>query len=138
MKNYTHEEIKKIASKISKIKNKKILIKIYKLIKSDPKVGHITENSNGLFLHFHNLSNNIYKEIDEIITSYNNKNIKKTSIHHVYTPYSHDEFPSQEYIAPKLKYSNKEKNLLKRDRYNKYINSENNSDNIVYSNFSDS
>jgi hypothetical protein len=52
-----------------------------------------------------------------------------------YNPYTPEEFPAQDGLCPKLKYSNHEKNLIKRQRYDNNINSENNKDNIVYCDF---
>ncbi len=51
-----------------------------------------------------------------------------------YTPYAKDEFPSQQGISPKLKFSNREKSILKRRRYDKNITKDIDSD-VIYTSF---
>ena len=51
-----------------------------------------------------------------------------------YVPYVKDDFPSQRELCPKLKFSNRERNLIKRCRYDESINMDNES-NIIYQDF---
>jgi hypothetical protein len=131
-KPYTHEKKKKIADKITKITNKKDQLRLFKIIYEDNK--QITENNNGLFMFFHKMNNQTYLKLEKELKKINKK--KKYYIDSVnsesfstekkeYTPYTLEDFPSQKGISPKLKYSNKEKNLLKIQKYNNKITSEN-------------
>lgn len=133
---YTHEDKKRLADKISTIKKKEYLFKILKIIKNEKQ--DITSNNNGLFMYFHNLSDKAYDDITEIIEEYDADNsddytdqifIEKAS----YEPYATDEFPSQTTMSPKLKYSNKERNLLKRKRYDNRLSSD--TKNVCYRSF---
>ncbi len=146
MKNkYSYKYKKKIADRINKIKNKKDFVKIFEIIQSDKsdKKNQITENNNGLFLLFHNLKDETYVEIEKYLKILNKKRrYYKDSVNSediasntdLYKPYAIDEFPSQKGISPKLKYSNKEKNIIKKKRYEMNINSENNDD-VIYCKF---
>lgn len=133
---YTHQEKKRLAEKIGKIKKKEYLIKILKIIKKE-KQG-ITSNDNGLLMYFHDLNDDTYDLISEVVEEYEvehtEDNVDKIFIEKAsYQPYATDEFPSQSKISPKLKYSNKEKNILKRRRYDN-IHSSDNSD-VYYKDF---
>ena len=128
---YSFEDLEKIVDKISKIRKKKYLEQIRDLIiENNPDI-KVTENSNGLFFHFHNLSNETYIKINIFL-----KNISKAKkiynsdqLSSEYIPYSNDDFPFDS--DPKLKYSNREKNIIKRKIYDKELNghSEENIDN---------
>ena len=138
-KEYSHKRKKKLADKISKIRKKKDYVKILQIIKEDKK--DITENNNGLFMYFHDLNDETYYKLENYLHNLNKKRNyypdstsegQTSSISQKeYNPYVTDEFPSQKGISPKLKYSNKEKNLIKRKRYDKNINSENNVDDTI-------
>jgi hypothetical protein len=137
---YSYEKRKRLADKISKIKRKEHLVKVLEIIYQDNK--DISENDNGLFLFFHKLNNGTYHKIDLFLRSISKKktsdeNISETtSDKKEFSSYIKNEFPDQEKLDPKLKYSNKEKNLIKRQRYTEHLNSETNSDqNIVYQKF---
>lgn len=124
---YSFEELEKMADKISKIKKRKILEEIRDIIiKNNPNI-KITENSNGLFFHFHNLSNETYDKINILIKKLtkSKKNSDSDQLSSEYIPYSNEEFPFN--TTSKLKYSNKEKNLIKRKIYDSEINGENES-----------
>ena len=138
---YSHERKKKLANKISKITNKKDQVKLFEIIYTDNK--SITENNNGLFMFFHKMSNETYIKLEKELRRINKKKkYYSDSINsdtystekREYKPYTQDDFPAQKGISPKLKYSNKEKNLLKRHRYDKNINMDNNFS-VVYTKF---
>lgn len=143
-KKYTHEEKQKLADKISTIKRKKDLVKILDIMSKD-KIS-VTENNNGLFMFFHKLEDKTYHEIEKYLEYIKNRKVYSDSATSVgsansesykkeYVPYTNEEFPSQNGISPKLKFSNKEKNLIKRRRYDHTINSENQNDDVVYCQF---
>jgi hypothetical protein len=127
----------RLAEKISKITNKKDIISIFKIIYENNTsiISNITENNNGLHMFFHNLSDITYEKLHKKIKSINKKRkyfIDSDSCNtDEYKPYSNDEFPSQKGIKPKLKFSNKEKNILNKIKYNHIINDDSNS-NIIY------
>jgi hypothetical protein len=132
MESYSYEKKKRMAETISKLK-KNNMREILKIIYEDNK--NITENQNGLFMLFNKLDNGTYCKIDNYLKSIKKKkyNTQSTSENKTY-----DENSSIEYdqLDPKLKYSNKEKNIIKRQRYDSQLKSENNSDSrIIYKKF---
>ena len=73
-KTYSFEELEKIVNKIKKIKKKTYLEEIRDIIiKHNPQI-KITQNSNGLFIHFDNLNQITYSKINSFIKSINKKN----------------------------------------------------------------
>ena len=96
------------------------------------------ENNNGVFMFFHKLKNETYIKIDDelkkISASKKSNTESDNSENRKYTPYAADEFPSQKGISPKLKFSNREKSLIKRRRYDKNINKDVESD-VIYTSF---
>ncbi len=141
VKKYTHEMKKKLANKIQKIKKKEDMKKIVDIIMED-KPSYM-ENNNGVFMFFHKLNDNTYVKIEKELKRLNKAknyytesvNSEKASDKKEFTPYADDEFPSQRGISPKLKFSNREKSLIKRRRYDKNISLDVDSD-VVYTNFS--
>ena len=135
---YSYEKKKRLAERISKLKRKEDMVKIFEIIYQDNK--NITENQNGLFMFFHTLNDSTYHKIDLFLRSSVNKktptNTASESEKKEYSSYAKNEFPDQEKLNPKLKYSNREKNLIKRQRYDEHLTSEHNSDNgIIYQKF---
>lgn len=137
---YSHKKKKRLAEKISLIKDKKTLATIFGYIYEDNK--DVTENNNSIFMYFHKLTDETYAKIDKEIKK-NNKRKKKSndstssdnySEKKEFKPYSHDEFPSQKNFSPKLKLSNREKNLIKRKIYDYDINIDSTND-VVYQQF---
>jgi hypothetical protein len=141
MNTYSHEQKEKLARKINKIKNKQKLIDILKIIQKDELYGGITENDNGLFMLFHKLNDETYFKIEKILK----KNIKTTSDNPNTEPYtdsahteSYNENTITSYSADnyqfdnqsRLKYSNKEKNIIKRKLYDDALNDIANENNI--------
>jgi len=62
---YDYDKKMDIVKKISKIKKKEYLIHIFKIITQDNK--DYTENNNGIFIFFHNLSDETYDKIETYI-----------------------------------------------------------------------
>ena len=75
-KEFSREEKKIIASRIEQIKNKKIHIKLFKIINDDD--NNYTTNSNGIFLNLNNLHNKTLFKIEKLLDMYDS--IKKTKI----------------------------------------------------------
>lgn len=147
---YSHKDKEKLAEKISKVTVKRDCVKIFEIMQQDPVISNlenkITVNRNGVFMFFQNFSDDTYNKIDTFLELVNKKrhyyvnsdsetnenddeNVSANNDDlNDYVPYSQDEFPNQKGISPKLKYSNEEKNIIKRCRYNRNINDQNNSE----------
>lgn len=125
--NYDNKQ--KLACLIEKIRDKKKLIEICTIIKKYNANIIMTENDNGIFLNFSNLSDITYLELDTFLK----KCKKSTTSEHSesfklnYTPYSQDDSFYDQSVAAKLKLSNKEKTLIKKKLYDSAIKA-NNSD----------
>jgi hypothetical protein len=147
MYSYRSKEI--LASKISKITKKKDLVTIFNIL-TENNINNNTnyvENDNGLFFLFHDLKPEIYIKLDEYIsTAYpelNNNNEKSLSPLSSENNTDDNNTIEQEEIeletdnysieqstdntitksdVKKIKYTNKEKNLIKRHNYDKKIN----------------
>lgn len=130
---YTTEEKEKLARRIGLIKNKEYLIKIGKIIMSDKKCQGFTSNNNGSFTYFHILSDSTYTKIDNYLNKIKQEKIDKTKSETAnddtstleYQPYSQEEYQPESEFTTKLKYSNKEKNIIKRKMYDKAISESN-------------
>lgn len=129
MKEYNYKNKKKLANELSNIKKKKYLNKIGLIImKYNNKY---VENDNGTFMFFNNLTQETYIELDELLTKIKKK--KKLNEQYVsekslsdsnYQPYiSEDNNLSND---SSIKFSNKEKNLIKRKQYSKKLDKEDN------------
>jgi hypothetical protein len=129
---YSFDDKQKLVSKIQNLKKKKYFETIRDIILECNKNLDVTDNSNGLFLCFHNLSNDTYVKIDKFIKklnkiSYTSENSENYSTE--YVPYSQQEYPFEN--NAKLRYSNKEKSIIKRKIYDKHIIAENNGSNNI-------
>jgi len=132
---YTHKMKQKLADRISKLKKKEQFVAVYEIIHEDN--NKVTENQNGLFLLFDKLDNSTYYKIDIYLQSLTKSKYQDTHQLKKYSSYVLDEFPDQEKLNSKLKYSNTEKNIIKRQRYNKNALSESqcNDSDVVYTDF---
>lgn len=116
-----YDIIKKLAKRINRIKEKKHLIAIINIIKTiNPSVS-ITENDNGMFIKFNTLIPATYIKLDNYI----HKNLPKkisdeseTITTSEYIPYSPDETITS---YDKYKLSNREKTLIKKQKYSQLI-----------------
>lgn len=132
---YSHERKKKLANTIGKLKKRDNLIKILTIIKENNPDLETSNNNNGVFMMFHNLNDKTYEKIEEFLKELKSKStsesLSETSEKIEYQPYAMDEFPSQDVLSPKLKYSNKEKNIIKRKKYTDLLTSDENKD-VIY------
>lgn len=130
---YTPDKKKKLADRISKLKRTEDQEAVFKIIYQVNK--NIMENDNGIFFHFHELDDATYHKVDQYLKSLTKKKSSDDantlsdtkSDTKEYVPYSKNDFPDQDLLNSKLKYSNKEKNIIKRQRYDDLINTESNS-----------
>lgn len=120
---FSHKQKKLLAKKISDIEKKHHILNICEIIKNDSSHKEVTENNNGVFMHFQNLNNETYIKIEQYIENISITNASSTplSSDDVYTPYSYDEYNIQPNSSSKIKYSNKEKNIIKRKRYDQLL-----------------
>ena len=139
---YSNKQKMRLKKQIEQIKKKKDLVAIYEILQQDNI--NVTTNNNGMFMFFHNLDNKTYAELEKFLLKLNKQKYcdvgsttdETYSERKEYMPYVADEFPSQKGIEPKFKYSNREKNIIKRIQYNKNINSENGAyDDVEYRDF---
>jgi hypothetical protein len=126
-KSFSYSKKKKLANTISKLKTKEDMINIMNIISADSV--NITENQNGLFLIFDNLSDGTYHKIEEYLMSL--KGVQVTSSDYIsdsssekksYASYCNEDAMNTQNI----KYTSKERNIIKRQRYENSVNEINN------------
>lgn len=137
-KPYPYEKKKKLATRIGRIRKKEDMKLIFNIIKEDNNVNPSC-NDNGIFMLFNSLNDKTYYRLEKALLDINSRNkseiLSENSEKKEYIPYATDDFPAQEKLNPKLRYSNREKNLIKRQRHDENINSENSKDNVIYCDF---
>jgi len=115
---------KKLANKIEEITDQILLAKIRNIIREyNPDISE-TKNENGIFIHFGDLKNRTYKEIDNILFDAYSKKITKTSS----TPNSEEKTTLTETLQKrpkdlikKYRLTNTENHILNRVRYEKEL-----------------
>lgn len=129
-KDYSVKKKKILAKKIGKIKNKRTLCNIIRIIQKNNKL-NAKEVNKHLFLYFHKFTTNTYTDIEKCIKEYEVKrNLKKENTERddsiistdEIKPYTQEELMSQKNLSPQLKYSNKERSLIKRRIYDNNLN----------------
>jgi hypothetical protein len=134
-KKYDYAKKMELVKKINKIKKKKYLLDIFKIILLYSK--NYTENNNGVFVFFHNLDDEVYEKIElyvnDIYKLHQRNNVDLTAKSFITSIQSDnsdiiidgsDTFDlntSADYNNEKG-LSNKEKIIMKRKKYEKYIN----------------
>jgi hypothetical protein len=124
---YDYSKKLQLVKKINKIKKKDYLLNIFKIILKDNK--DFSENNNGVFIFFHNLSDETYEKL-EMYVNYIFKLHQKNSNSELSDSIRNSDIISsiaisnvdnkkEIYIANNL--SNKEKSLLRRKKYEEYI-----------------
>lgn len=129
-KKFDYNKKMDLVRKINKIKKKKYLLDIFKIILLYSK--NYTENNNGVFVFFHNLDDDVYEKIELYVNDVyklhkNNLDLNPKSIITTVQTDGSDIFTeSSEIINHDLdnekNLSNKEKIIMKRKKYEKYIN----------------
>ena len=112
---FTYDMKRALARRISSLTDKKILVDIMLIIKKlNPNV-QITDNENGVFITFNHLTQQTYIDINNYLhTHAQKKKDDHTPQFSLYKPYTSEEC---EYSNTPSKMSNKEKALLKKQRY---------------------
>ena len=121
---FDHAKKMELVKKINKIKKKEYLIEIFKILTSE--TNDYSDNNNGVFIFFHNLSddtyekvesyvNNIYKLHKQINTSANIFNSELSDINQNISE-------TIEISNNDKNLSNKEKMIMRRKKYEEYLN----------------
>lgn len=133
---YSFEQKERLARRIQKLKKQKYLMDIESIItKYNPDLD-ITTNPSGKFMYFQDLNKKTYYALDKYIRKILKYSaLSETSENATYSEiikYSENDDPFSN--NPKLRYSNKERNLIKRKIYDKQINEDNSqSENLTLS-----
>jgi len=121
---FDHSKKMELVKKINKIKKKEYLIDIFKIITTETK--DYTENNNGVFLLFHNLSDETYEKVENFV----NIIYKMHKISNINTSIFNSEISetinnlsdSSENSTIDKNLSNKEKVIMRRKKYEQYLN----------------
>jgi len=128
IKKYKYPKIKKeiLKNKIEKIRNKTILANIFLIIESENNdiMNNSTVNSNGIHMLFNNLSYNTYVHLERYILRYERNRQKEIlemqnsdDLRYSDSINAHNSSEYSETNMSRLKYSNKEKMLIRRCEY---------------------
>jgi len=127
---YSFEQKERLARRIQKLKKPQYYMEIENIItKHNPEL-NITSNPSGKFMYFQNLKKETYYALEKYVRKILKlRTLSETSENIQYSPelvkYSEEDDPyssnATNFGNPKLRYSNKEKNLIKRKEYDKQI-----------------
>lgn len=120
MEKYSYEMKQQLTSEIEKLQKKRHFVNILRIIKSNNPNIELTENKNGIFLFFDNLTDKTYIDINTYLQNIKNK--KKNEKIDTDLLLSLTETDT---IDTKLKFSNKEKSLIKKKMYNNVVDIQN-------------
>lgn len=141
---YTYEKKKKLAERISKIKRKQDMVQILNIIceKNNKK---ITENQNGVFLLFDKLDDETYQKIDNYLKTIVKKQQPNSDNQTLLSPTASDKLSENQFVnytqqdekfSNDVRYSNREKNIIKRQHFEKKIKDQKDKNStVVYQNF---
>ena len=125
-KTYTFEYKKKLKDRIEKITEKKILEKIRDIIfKQNPDI-NVSQNSSGMLLFFHNLTDNTYNKLELFLNKLDNDKLKVITAS--YTDTQEDIKIKINDKNSNIRLSSIEKNLIKKKDYYDKLQEENNCD----------
>jgi hypothetical protein len=123
-KNYDHNKKMELVKRINKIKKKEYLLNIFKIILLHSK--DYTENNNGVFVFFHNLEDEVYEQIENYVNKIYKMHKKSTSSN-ILNIYNSELSDSQNFFSDTIEIdndknlSNKEKLIMRRKKYEKYL-----------------
>ena len=143
---YDYAKKTELVKKINKIKKKEYLFNIFKIITSSSK--DYTENTNGVFIFFHNLDDEVYEKIENYVNNIYKLHRKNSSLKNIINselsdnlmifsetinedsiessqiknndPYNNNYNKDTKELNKNL--SNKEKMIIKRKKYEEYLN----------------
>ena len=116
---------KELVKKINKIKKKEYLLKIFQILLKHNE--EYTENSNGIFVMFHNLKDEVYEEIEQFVDEIYRIHRKTDQIGKSNILTASDSIQSSDYYqsdnaVDEYKYlSSNEKSIMKKKKYNQYL-----------------
>ena len=130
---YDHNKKLDLANKINKIKKKEYLVNIFKIITTSSK--EFTENTNGVFVFFHNLDDETYEKLESYVNHIYKLHKKKNSFKNILSSDISDSIINfSETIETDAiekesdtddmtkELSNKEKIIMRRKKYEEYLN----------------
>ncbi len=129
--NYDHNKKLELANKINKIKKKEYLVQIFKIIAMGSK--DFTENTNGVFVFFHNLDDDTYEKVESYVNHIYKLHKKKNSVKSILSSELSDSIincsdtleseilDSENDSSINKELSNKEKMIMRRKKYEEYL-----------------
>lgn len=120
MTDVTFELKQSLARRINETTDKKILVELIHIIRATNPNLPVTENDSGIFITFNNLTPQTYINIENYLHKNISHNDETKSLSLSYVPYINDEVDE-----PKSKLSNRERALIKKQRYNREVESAN-------------
>jgi hypothetical protein len=124
-KKYDYSRKMELVKKIQKIKKSDYLINIFKIIKTHSKKYNI--NNNGIFVFFHDLSDEAYESIENYVNSIYKLHKKSSSKINIYVSEYSESQIIQSILSDTIELnnekelSNKEKVIKRRKNYAKYL-----------------
>jgi hypothetical protein len=124
-KKYDYSKKMELVKKIQKIKKSEYLINIFKIINLHSKKYNI--NSNGIFIMFHDLSDDVYENIENYVNSIYKFHRKSLNVINIYDSEYSENQVIQSILSDTIELdneknlSNKEKVILRRKKYEKYL-----------------
>jgi len=140
-KSYSKSKKKQLATRISSITDEADLVKLVQIMAEDEAVDdstNVREGARSVHKYFHKYTVETYQRLDKELNRIAKRNSAaetETLEYQIHTPYTEDEFPSDKNVETKLKLSNKEKNLIKRRRYNTAMTEQESESDIMYTPF---
>jgi hypothetical protein len=131
-KKYDYSKKMELVRKIQKIKKSEYLINIFKIIKLHSKKYNI--NSNGIFVMFHDLPDEVYGDIENYVNLIYKLHKKSLNVDNIYDTECSENKIIQSILSDSIELdneknlSNKEKVIFRRKKYEKYLNQ--NQDNL--------
>ena len=119
---YDYSKKLQLVKKINKIKKKDYLLNIFKIILKDNK--DFSENNNGVFIFFHNLTDETYEKLEmyvNYIFKLHHKNISSELSDSIKNSDIISTYENKKEILIAGNLSNKEKSILRRKKYEEYI-----------------
>lgn len=128
---YDHNKKIELANKINKIKKKDYLVQIFKIIATGSK--DFTENTNGVFVFFHNLDDDTYEKVESYVNYIYKLHKKKNSVKSILSSELSDSIinysdtleseiqDSENDSSMNKELSNKEKMIMRRKKYEEYL-----------------
>jgi hypothetical protein len=143
---YDHNKKAELAKKINKIKKKEYLLNIFKIITTSSK--DYTENTNGVYIFFHNLDDEVYEKLESYVNNIYKLHKKNSSLKSILTSElsdsimnmsgsindddendyndNHNNTDTDNKLSQmkdiNKQLSNKEKMIIKRKKYEEYLN----------------